>query len=579
MRRFALGLAVVAFVGLIGFGWWALSPEPPSEGPLETSNPRGQPGEASAEAAPALELESAFERALEAGAATLEVVVLGQGRGPLPGALVRAEAGGESRQARTDEAGIARFEGLHPKSELQVEAGFADFVSARQTLVLRAGANQARLALAPSLQLRGVVLDFEAEPAEEVALSVDGEPAGQTGTRGRFRLAVALGARVQASHPDKGTDQLVVTEQTMATGFVVMRLAPAALRAETSRAIVGRVSDVDGPVEAARIRARAGHGYSFTGTTDPSGAFVVPVQGDGPFSVSAMAPDGRQARAEGARPGASVQLQLSAAGRIEGQVESSDGQPVGAFELRYGQDGSPPASRAMLADAEGGFSLEPVDPGTYTVEVRTADGATASLRGVEVPEGGSAWVSLALAAPASVFGVVRDAESGAPIAEAVVGLGGQAGLWTPPSTRSDAEGRFELTPIPSGRRSVRASAQGRPTQIVSGLVLAPGQREGPVEIQMGAGGSGFELVGIGAMLSVVDGALEVRGVVPGGGALGSGIRVGDRITAIDGESVDALGFDAAIQAIRGRAGTTVQLSLQSGDSEKILTVTRTRVRS
>jgi carboxyl-terminal processing protease len=57
----------------------------------------------------------------------------------------------------------------------------------------------------------------------------------------------------------------------------------------------------------------------------------------------------------------------------------------------------------------------------------------------------------------------------------------------------------------------------------------------------------------------------------------AGLRAGDIVTAIDGESVDGLSLDDAVKEVRGEAGTDVTLSLRREAEELDLTITRAKI--
>lgn len=73
------------------------------------------------------------------------------------------------------------------------------------------------------------------------------------------------------------------------------------------------------------------------------------------------------------------------------------------------------------------------------------------------------------------------------------------------------------------------------------------------------------------------GTVVVADVLPGSPAAAGGIRVGDRIVIIDGRSTDFLSAEGASQLLRGDADTQVTLSIERGEAEEILVLTRARV--
>jgi carboxyl-terminal processing protease len=74
--------------------------------------------------------------------------------------------------------------------------------------------------------------------------------------------------------------------------------------------------------------------------------------------------------------------------------------------------------------------------------------------------------------------------------------------------------------------------------------------------------------------------LEVMEAVEGGSAGEAGLSAGDKILRVDGTPVTEIGFEGAIERIRGRPGTTVQLSIQKhGSGETVeLSIPRRKVR-
>jgi carboxyl-terminal processing protease len=75
-----------------------------------------------------------------------------------------------------------------------------------------------------------------------------------------------------------------------------------------------------------------------------------------------------------------------------------------------------------------------------------------------------------------------------------------------------------------------------------------------------------ELEGIGAVIGVEGGAPIIASVIRDSPAQRAGLRSGDRIIAVDGESSDALTLPELVRRIRGPAGTTVTLTIIPRDS-------------
>ncbi|MBP5209885.1 MAG: S41 family peptidase [Clostridia bacterium] len=81
-------------------------------------------------------------------------------------------------------------------------------------------------------------------------------------------------------------------------------------------------------------------------------------------------------------------------------------------------------------------------------------------------------------------------------------------------------------------------------------------------------------IGVSALFDLEDGTLEVTMVLPGTPAEAAGILPGDRITAVDGESIADLGQQNSIYRIRGEEGTAVTLTVRRGEETLTFTIIR-----
>ena len=82
--------------------------------------------------------------------------------------------------------------------------------------------------------------------------------------------------------------------------------------------------------------------------------------------------------------------------------------------------------------------------------------------------------------------------------------------------------------------------------------------------------------GIGVMVEYnhTDESIMVNTVYPGSPAEAAGVKVGDFIYAVDGKTVEELGYTNAVNYVRGEIGTPVELTLLRGD--ELVTVVATR---
>lgn len=275
---------------------------------------------------------------------------------------------------------------------------------------------------------------------------------------------------------------------------------------------------------------------------------------------------------------------------ITGQVLGRGGDPVAAFNVQVlalrGMSQAAVAEKAVF-DGTGGFRIDELVPGSYRVVVAAA-GYSMTAVAAEAAEGGGAPVTITLGKGAVVSGIVVDALSEEPIEGAKISVesrfgGGSSARPMVSSVVTNSDGEFRISGLQAGRRSIVVAALGYHSQIVPGLEIEDEAAVGPltIELTVVAEGErpGLELAGIGAMLGVQEDELRVRGVIAGGGAEAAGLVAGDVILSIDGRSVPELGFDDAIQAIRGPAGSEVRLRVQRVDTQVELVATRGAIRS
>jgi len=98
----------------------------------------------------------------------------------------------------------------------------------------------------------------------------------------------------------------------------------------------------------------------------------------------------------------------------------------------------------------------------------------------------------------------------------------------------------------------------------------------PQMYQMEVEDTGGKFEGIGAEVSIRDGAVTIVAPYPGSPAEKAGIKAGDVIVAVGGEPVEGLSLLDVIAKVRGPSGTTVELIvMHQGEAEPVqLTVTR-----
>ncbi len=87
-----------------------------------------------------------------------------------------------------------------------------------------------------------------------------------------------------------------------------------------------------------------------------------------------------------------------------------------------------------------------------------------------------------------------------------------------------------------------------------------------------------EYVGIGITVELLtDGYAKVIEVAHGSPAESAGIRLGDILTAVEGEDFAQLGYDNAVSRIRGEEGTSVTVTVKRGEESLDFTMTRRKM--
>jgi hypothetical protein len=273
---------------------------------------------------------------------------------------------------------------------------------------------------------------------------------------------------------------------------------------------------------------------------------------------------------------------------LAGQVVDPTGAPVAMFRLlvrrRLGLARSI-ATTESLVDPQGRFSVRVLD-GDYDVVAAARGFAQTSIQATA----GATDLRIALGRGAILRGQVRASDGHAPIAGASVacefqagGFRGDGALPSEPVTTTRADGTFELADIPSGALAVRVRADGFHARIEAGMTARDGAVLGPIAVELGRvepdDVSHTEMAGIGVSVIADGDALQVFRIIPFGGAFDAGVEYGDRIIAIDGAPVVAMGIDGALARLRGVLGTTVALTLRRSGGDVQIVIERRLVRT
>ncbi|MCY1082253.1 carboxypeptidase regulatory-like domain-containing protein [Archangium lansingense] len=523
------------------------------------------------------------------GTASVEGTVVDPRGRPLAGVSVRAGllrgASGEELYTRTDAAGTYLLEGL-PVGTVRVRAKQdTSAVWTSRTAQLATGARgRVDFMLSETGLVQGRVTLASGEPLPEPAVvrAMAKEGSGglmdmglaETDAEGHYQLelragvyqltAVLPGARYTYYHVD---DPAVTVEPGTSVTMDLSLMDERGLRG-----VVLEPSGAPSP-RALVVATQAGDfPLSIPVDADEEGRFSVPPHPQ-PTALTLQAHNAGRLSAplpipEGA---GELKLQLRPAATLRGRVVARSGAAPSGFTLRLLEaDGSAPVwARDTQRTFPGNEFLLTDAPGQpLKVSVRTTDGRTGEAQ-VTLSPGLRADVEVPLTGGASsISGRAVWSHSGAPVQG--VGLY----LDRPPGSSADArtgpDGRFRLKDVTPGAHTVHLLApEGKPEARSVTVATSEAVDLGDVQVSARKANAGS----VGAGFSEDRGWVSVAWLTPEGPAAQGGVRVGDRLLAVDGQVVR--NRTEAERRTQGAPGTPVQVTVRrEGGAEQTLQLTR-----
>jgi len=433
--------------------------------------------------------------------------------------------------------------------------------------------------------------DRQVKTAADGAFKLTGLDAGKYEVRARwpgdFMMMMGRDKDKKDDKPDKRRAMVEITEGMAKTGVVLTVDA-------RDGVIRGQVLAPDGkPAADSWVTARrefekpAGlpegmeDRFDWVASSEPvltnaDGKFVIKDLEKGNYTLVADGPRGTShGEKKGVKTGDTTTINLTTLGTLTIKVTQSNA-PVKEYDVSC--DGPTDTERHAQSD-DGSYKLEHLAPGDYKCRVRAAGGTAEGKTSVPA---GDAQLALTIAPWGSLTGTVVSVLTGKPVAGLMAvpnsedNAGGFVDAMLGRGAKTDANGRFVVERVPAGKgHLVLVPPNGNMMQMDSHEYTArAGDRVDMGTIKIVPPRTG-EAGTFGLTTEIKGDALEVTNVKDDGPAAQAGVKVGDTITAVEGQPLKGLGAALAQKVLSSGSpsvGDTITITLERGPTATLTAV-------